>query len=149
MQAKLVELELNEINRDHERYERAHARLVVLAIGLVIGLVLALIALPMLLWPRNGTLRIVPSSLWPLAVLAAVYVAITLATYLQRQRAFRRVRQGCLKLRRAGYRISRQDVHFSGSTFGVTQIGQDDPNVLDVNRLSAGSLHAVMEPRAG
>jgi len=72
MQAKLVELELNEINRDHERYERAHARLVVLAIGLAIGLVLALIALPMLLWPRNGTLRIVPSSLWPLAVLAAV-----------------------------------------------------------------------------
>ena len=147
MQAKLVELELNEINRDHQRYERAHARLVVLAIGLAISLVLALIALPMLLWPRNGTLRIVPSSLWPLAVLAAVYVAITLATYVQRQRAFRRVRQGCLKLRRAGYKVRKQDVQFSGSVFGLSELAgtADTTKTVDVNRLSARSLHTVMQ----
>jgi hypothetical protein len=145
MESKLLELELDEINADHAAYELAHGRLIKLSIGLAIGLALALLAVPMLLWPRNSA-RIVPSSMWPMLALAAFWVALTLGAYVQRQRAFRRVRQGCLKLRRAGYRITKQDVHFTGSVFGISELadhGGGKP--VDVTRLSARSLHTVME----
>jgi hypothetical protein len=66
------------------------------------------------------------------------------------------VREGCLKLRRAGYHVTRQDVHFSGSVFGISELaaeraqngngsGNGRGKPLDVNRLSARSLHTVME----
>ena len=152
MESKLLELELAEINEDHAVYERAHANLIKLTMGLAIGVALALIAVPMLLWPR-GSARIEPSSLWPMLALAAFWVALTIGAYVQRLRAFRRVRQGCLKLRRAGYHVTRQDVHFSGSVFGISELaaerehnnngGRGKP--LDVSRLSARSLHTVME----
>ncbi|HKX40401.1 MAG TPA: hypothetical protein VJO99_04540 [Burkholderiaceae bacterium] len=157
MESKLLELELHEINEDHALYERAHANLIKLTIGLAIGVALALIAVPMLLmWPR-GSARIVPSSMWPMLALAAFWVALTIGAYIQRQRAFRRVREACLKLRRAGYHVTRQDVHFSGSVFGISELAAErnshDSNgngngrgkPLDVNRLSARSLHTVME----
>lgn len=144
MESKLLELDLDEINEHHAAYERAHAQLVMLSVGLAIGLVIALIALPILLWPR-GTARIDPSSTWPLIALASLWIALTVGAYFRRQRAFKRVRQGCLKLRRAGYRISKQDVQFSGSVFGISELSGDSyGNTLDVSRLSARSLHTVM-----
>lgn len=148
MESKLLELDLDEINEHHAAYERAHARLVVLAIGLGIGLVIALVAVPILLWPRTSA-RIDPASTWPLAALAALWIGMTIAAYLQRQRAFRRVRQGCLKLRRAGYRIRKQDVYFSGSVFGISEFANgpnagDRSNVVDINRVSARTLHTMM-----
>lgn len=144
MESKLLQLELDDINEDHATYERAHSNLVKLAIGLAIGSALALLALPMLLWPR-GWAHIEPSSLWPMLALAAFWVALTIGAYIQRQRAFRRVRRGCLKLRRAGYRITKLDVHFSGSVFGISELADHDGKPLDVTRLSARSLHTVME----
>jgi O-antigen/teichoic acid export membrane protein len=146
MESKLLEIELDEINECHAAYERAHARLVMFSIGLAIGLVIALIALPILLWPRTSA-RVEPSSLWPLLALAAFWVALTLGAYITRQRAFRRVRQGCLRLRRAGYKIRKQDVHFSGSVFGLSELSgaADAAKTVDVNRLSARSLHTVMQ----
>lgn len=147
METKLLELELDEINAAHAEYERAHSRLVMLSIGLAIGLAIALIALPILLWPR-GTARIDPASTWPLAALAALWIGLTLIAYVRRQRAFRQVRDGCLKLRRAGYRIRKQDVHFSGSVFGISELAsaaEDRRNSVDVGGLSARTLHTVMQ----
>ena len=153
MESKLLELELDEINGHHAAYERAHANLIKLTVGLAIGVAIALVAVPMLLWPRAGALRIEPSSLWPMIALAGFWVALTIGAYVKRQHAFRRVREGCLKLRRAGYHVTRQDVHFSGSVFGISELaaerdrqnGNGRGKPLDVNRLSARSLHTVME----
>jgi len=146
MESKLLEIELDEINESHAAYERAHARLVMLSIGLAIGVVIGLIALPILLWPRTSA-RVEPSSLWPLLALATLWVALTVGAYLRRQRAFRQVRQGCLKLRRAGYKIRKQDVQFSGSVFGLSELAgsAEALKTVDVNRLSARSLHTVMQ----
>jgi len=146
MESKLLEIELDEINESHAAYERAHSRLVMLSIGLAIGLVIGLIALPILLWPRTSA-RIDPVSLWPLLALGAFWVALTIGAYVKRQRAFRQVRLGCLKLRRAGYKIRKQDVHFSGSVFGLSELAgtTDGTKTVDVNRLSARSLHTVMQ----
>ena len=146
MESKLLEIELDEINGFHAAYERAHARLVMLSIGLGIGLVIALIALPILLWPRASA-RVEPSSLWPLLGLAALWVALTVGAYIERLRAFRRVREGCLKLRRAGYKIRKQDVQFSGSVFGLSELAGTAAasKTVDITRLSARSLHTVME----
>jgi hypothetical protein len=146
MESKLLEIELEEINASHAAYERAHTRLVMLSIGLVIALVIGLIALPMLLWPRASA-RVDPSSLWPLLALGALWVVLTVGAYITRQRAFRRVRLGCLKLRRAGYKIRKQDVQFSGSVFGLSELAgtTDSAKTVDVNRLSARSLHTVMQ----
>jgi hypothetical protein len=146
MESKLLEIELDEINESHAAYERAHTRLVMLSIGLAIALVIGLIALPMLLWPRASA-RVDPSSLWPLLALGALWVVLTVGAYITRQRAFRRVRLGCLKLRRAGYKIRKQDVQFSGSVFGLSELAgtTDSAKTVDVNRLSARSLHTVMQ----
>jgi len=146
MESKLLEIELDEINQSHAAYERAHSRLVMLSIGLAICLVIGLIALPILLWPRASA-RIDPSSLWPLLALGALWVALTVGAYFTRQRAFRHVRQGCLKLRRAGYKVRKQDVQFSGSVFGLSELaGTAEPlKTVDVGRLSARSLHTVMQ----
>jgi uncharacterized membrane protein len=142
MESKLLEIELDEINQSHAAYERAHARLVMLSIGLAIGL----IALPILLWPRASA-RIDPVSLWPLLALGALWVALTIGAYFTRQRAFRQVRLGCLKLRRAGYKVRKQDVQFSGSVFGLSELAgtADGSKSVDVGRLSARSLHTVMQ----
>jgi hypothetical protein len=146
MESKLLEIELDEINQSHADYERAHSRLVMLSIGLAIALVIGLIALPILLWPRTSA-RVDPVSLWPLLALGAFWVVLTVGAYITRQRAFRRVRQGCLKLRRAGYKVRKQDVQFSGSVFGLSELAgtADASKTVDVNRLSARSLHTVMQ----
>ena len=146
MESKLLEIELDEINESHAAYERAHARLVMLSIGLAIALVIGLIALPILLWPRT-TARVDPVSLWPLLALGGLWVAMTVGAYLTRQRAFRRVRHGCLKLRRAGYKVRKQDVQFSGSVFELSELSgtADASKTVDLNRLSARSLHTVMQ----
>jgi hypothetical protein len=112
MESKLLEIELDEINQSHAAYERAHARLVMLSIGLAICLAIGLIALPILLWPRASA-RIDPVSLWPLLALGALWVALTIGAYFTRQRAFRQVRLGCLKLRR-----------LQGSQAGRSVLGQ-------------------------
>ena len=146
MESKLLEIELAEINESHAAYERAHARLVMLSIGLAFALVIGLIALPILLWPRASA-RVEPSSLWPLLALGALWLVLTVGAYIARQRAFRRVRRGCLKLRRAGYKIRKQDVEFSGSVFGLSELAgtADATKTVDLNRLSARSLHTVMQ----
>jgi len=147
MESKLLEIELDEINKSHAAYERAHSRLVMLAIGLGIALVIGLIALPILLWPRASA-RVEPSSLWPLLALGAFWVVLTIGAYIARQRAFRDVRQGCLKLRRAGYKLRKHDVSFSGSVFGLSELpgtASDGSKTVDVGRLSARSLHTVMQ----
>ena len=146
MESKLLEIELDEINESHAAYEHAHSRLVMLSIGLGIALVIGLIALPILLWPR-ATARVDPTSLWPLLALGALWVAMTVGAYVARQRAFRRVRQGCLKLRRAGYKVRKQDVQFSGSVFGLSELAgpAEASKTVDVGRLSARSLHTVMQ----
>jgi hypothetical protein len=146
MESKLLEIELDEINESHAAYERAHARLVMLSIGLAIALVIGLIALPILLWPRTSA-RVDPVSLWPLLALGALWVAMTVGAYITRQRAFRRVRHGCLKLRRAGYKVRKQDVQFSGSVFELSELSgtADASKTVDLNRLSARSLHTVMQ----
>ena len=145
MESKLLEIELDEINESHAAYERAHTRLVMLSIGLVIALVIGLIALPMLLWPRASA-RVDPSSLWPLLALGALWVVLTIGAYVTRQRAFRQVRRGCLKLRRAGYKVRKQDVQFSGSVFELSELSAaDGSKAVDVGRLSARSLHTVMQ----
>ena len=64
MESKLLEIELDEINESHAAYERAHARLVMLSIGLAIALAIGLISLPILLWARASA-RVYPTSLWP------------------------------------------------------------------------------------
>jgi len=146
MESKLLEIELDEINESHAAYERAHSRLVMLSIGLAIALVIGLIALPMLLWPRTSA-RVDPTSLWPLLALGGIWVVLTIGAYITRQRAFRRVRHGCLKLRRAGYKVRKQDVQFSGSVFGLSELAgtADGFKTVDVNHMSARSLHTVMQ----
>ena len=145
MESKLLEIELDEINEAHASYERAHSRLVMLSIGLAIALVIGLIALPMLLWPRTSA-RVDPYSLWPLLALGGLWLVLTAGAYIARQRAFRRVRHGCLKLRRAGYKVRKQDVQFSGSVFELSELSSvDGSKAVDVGRLSARSLHTVME----